>query len=173
MWASAAGPGMLVMRRRMDGDAEEEAVSEPSRSLIWPVTQDHSWSRLHWIHTHAFIHTHTHISCSPSSLPHVHLHYSFTSPSNRNVKFPHTRGLPGDMCWKNNGIVVLHYSPLGLGLEKINQWRYSPKLHSAHLRYSESFCYLDVDSPTGACLFKETGRGAPQSHWDKGVDCQS
>lgn len=38
---------------------------------------------------------------------------------------------------------------------------------------SESLCYQDSDAPNRARLFKETGRGAPQSQSDKIVDCQS
>lgn len=56
MWGSfeeqAEGLGRLVIRWKMDGDLEEEVISEPSCSLLWPVTQDHSWTRLYWTHTH-------------------------------------------------------------------------------------------------------------------------
>lgn len=73
MWGSAAeraeGLGRLVIRWRMDRDSEEEVISEPSLSLIWPVTQDHSWTRLPWTNTHA----HADTPYFPSYPPNTHL----------------------------------------------------------------------------------------------------
>lgn len=132
--------GRLVIRRRMDEDVEEETANGPSRSLIWPVTQDHSWTWLQWTHTH------THVSYfSPTYTPPLFFRFT-TKPhlvfSQIHKPFLATR-VALTAVMSNTTVNAQLYLKTLVGL------------------------YLNVDAPTGACNRKGC---SSFSRRDKGVD---
>lgn len=142
--------------------------SEPSRSLIWPLTQDHSWTWLLWMHARTRTHAYHVAFLSPTD---THLPCSFTSTPNHTVSFSNTHTYtqvkPKHTLLGNqqDSESCLEFS------ESIFRIIKNTRVDLKNLVFAESLLSRCGHQLERVCLRKQEGV-LLSLHWDKGVDCQ-